>query len=307
MKWLLSNFLLVFVSFSSFAQELMSEAEKKIIENKYGELYYGNKQFSIDAFYEQDSLKYVYSKSNNKVFILDKQNKIVAEHRIRFKDISLPHFSQVGERVLLSVFGEDESVAYFKNINIIKKENKRNRKIMAQKQVECIPGTIFIAQQLFVSQNKPLSKVLLLKKKQKTDTLYKDIKTKENRTVNTSPRAELLAYNEKVYFFDADQRLLLSYSFEGKLIDSISFKKQEDEYIKTFMLNFLLDTQTGKFYLSTVNGDNTFIYEIGSQGIVRRYEIPFRIYFIHQIYQQKVFFSMNTENKNYYIYQRNLE
>jgi len=303
MKFLWINFSLLFFSKIVFSQDL-DTLEAKIISNQYGEIVYGNQKFPIIAFYQKDSLKYIYSQSKNKVAILRKDNTLLKEITFKNGDFSFSRFQKFQDsKVILQSWGMDRDCILFEKENVIiqKRNIPKNKKIMSFKEVRTDKG-IFEVHQYLVSPKNKLSKVLLYKNPQKIDTLYKDTQTKENRMINTSPRTELIYSSEKVYFFNADQHLILIFTNEGKKLQEINLKAQEDEFLKGYLLNFYLADE--KIYVSNVFDEKTYIWEINENGKLKRYEIPFRIYSIHQIVEDKIYFSLQMENNSLYVYER---
>ena len=298
-KWSNLVFLLLILQ-KTFAQNIDTQ-EAKILQNEYGEIVYGNKQFPIIAFFQQDSLKYIYSQTKNKVAILRKDNTILQEITFKNKDFTIPRFQPYSEKnTILQSEGTDTDYILIENQNIIakKRKNPKNKKVIGFKEV--LNGKYQVHQYL-ITPSKTLSKVLL----HNTDTLYKDTQTKNNRTINVSPRFDLVHWRNKVYFFNADQRLILIFEAQtGKLLQEINLKEQEDEFLRGVMLNFYIDHSTDKIYISGVVADKTYIWEVKADKSVVRYEIPFRIYLIHQIKDDKIYFSMQTEGNHLYIYER---
>ena len=299
-KWSNLIFLLLILQ-KTFAQNDAQEA--KILQNEYGEIVYGNKQFPIIAFFQQDSLKYIYSQTKNKVAILRKDNTILQEITFKNKDFTIPRFQPYGNVVLQSYGLDSDYILIEKQTLTAKKRNlSKNSKIIGFKEVE---GGLFQVHQYFITPSKTLSKILLYSKNKKIDTLYKDTQTKNNRTINVSPRFDLIHWRDKVYFFNADQRLVLIFEAQtAKLLQEINLKEHADEYLKGFMLNFYVDAVNERIYLSGVVGDKTYIWEIKENNFIERYEIPLRIYLIHQIYDDKIYFSLQAEENNFYVYER---
>ncbi len=298
-KWINLIFGL-FILQKTFAQNIDTQ-EAKILQNEYGEIVYGNKQFPIIAFFQQDSLKYIYSQTKNKVAILRKDNTILQEITFKNKDFTIPRFQPYGDKsIILQTDGLENNYAFSENQNLTarKRSNPKSKKIIGFKEV--LNGK-FKVHQYLVTPSKTLSKVLLYQ----TDTLYKDTQTQTNRSINVSPRFDLVLWRDKVYFFNADQRLILIFEAQtSKLLQEINLKEQEDEFLKGFMLNFYIDHSTDKIYISGVLADKTYIWEVKADKSVERYEIPFRIYLIHQIREDKIYFSLQTEGNNLYIYER---
>jgi hypothetical protein len=300
MKYKWSNLIfLLFILQNTFAQNDAQEA--KILQNEYGEIVYGNKQFPIIAFFQQDSLKYIYSQTKNKIAILRKDNTILKEIAFKNKDFTIPRFQPYGSKsVILQTNGLENNYVLLENQDLIaqKRNNPKNKKIIGFKEV--LNGK-FQVHQYLITPSKTLSKVLL----HQTDTLYKDTQTKNNRTINISPRFGLVYWRDKVCFFNADQRLILIFEAQtGKLLQEINLKEQEDEFLRGFMLNFYIDHSTDKIYISGVLADKTYIWEVKTDKSVVRYELPFRVYLIHQIREDKIYFSLQTEGNNLYVYER---
>ncbi len=300
MKYKWSNLIfLLFILQNTFAQNDAQEA--KILQNEYGEIVYGNKQFPIIAFFQQDSLKYIYSQTKNKIAILRKDNTILKEIAFKNKDFTIPRFQPYGSKsVILQTNGLENNYVLLENQDLIaqKRNNPKNKKIIGFKEV--LNGKFQVHQYLITPSN-TLSKVLLHQK----DTLYKDTQTKNNRTINISPRFGLVYWRDKVCFFNADQRLILIFEAQtGKLLQEINLKEQEDEFLRGFMLNFYIDHSTDKIYISSVVADKTYIWEVKTDKSLVRYEVPFRIYLIHQIKEDKICFSLQTEGSNLYVYER---
>jgi len=286
-----------------FSQDL-DTLESKIITNQYGQIVYGNKTFPIIAFYQKDSLKYIYSQSKGKVAILRKNNTILKEIVFKNNDFSFSRFQVFQDKkVILQSWGMDKDYILLENENIIiqKRSIPKNKKIVSFKEIKTAKGTFEVHQYLVSPKNK-LSKVLLYKTSQKIDTIYKDTKTKENRIINTSPRAELVYYSDKVYFFNADQRLILIFNEKGILVQEINLNEKEDEFLKSYLLNFYI--ADNKMYVSSVFGEKTYLWELEETGEFKRYEIPFRVYSIHQIVEDKIYFSLQMENNSLYVYER---
>jgi len=287
--------------------QIMSNNEQNILKNTYGELYYGNEQFSFDTFFEKDSLKYVYSITKKTLCILDTNNQIISETKVRITKFVLPQFSINNQKVILQSFDTDRAFCMIEGSKAYPQKKNIPNKVIACYVLPIDAATQFEVHQKNVSPSQKLSKVLLYKVNEKEDTLYKDIKTRINREVNTSPRVSLCQHQGKVYFFNADQQLILIFDTKGNKLDEINLKKTEDEHIATYMLNFLVDIQTNKLYVTTVLSDKTYIWDISAQKNVRRYELPFRIHQIHQILKDDVYFSMNTEDDRQYIYKRSFK
>lgn len=304
-KWI-SLFCLLCLFYGAFSQDL-DPKEAKILQNKYGEIVYGNKQLPILAFFQKDSLKYIYSQQKNKVAILRKDNTILKEVSFKNKDFTLARFQPYSKNgVILQSWGLDRDYILLENQNLsIKKQNTvKSKKIIAY-QVIITEEAIFEVHQYMVTPSNSCSKVLLCRVNQKIDTLYQDTKTKENRNINVSPRAELVYFQDKLYFFNADQRLILIFEAKtGKLSQEINLKEQEDEYLKGYILNFYIDTATNTMYVSGVFANKTYIWEIKADKTIERFEIPFQIYLIHQILEDKIYFSLQTEEDNLYVYER---
>jgi hypothetical protein len=302
-RWI-SLFFSLFALNYAFSQDL-DPKEAKILQNEYGEIVYGNKQFPIIAFFQQDSLKYIYSEQKRKVAILGKNNTILKEIRFSSKDFTIPRFQPYGNgKIILQNCGLDSDYILIekqtltaKNRNFLKKS-----KLIGFKEVE---NGLFQVHQYFITPSKTLSKVILYNRNKKIDTLYKDTKTRENRSVNVSPRFDLLYFRDKVYFFNADQRIILIFEAQtAKLLQEIDLKLQADEYLKSFMLNFYIDFTTERIYLSGVMGGKTYIWEIKENNFIERYEVPFQIYLIHQICNDKIYFSLQAEKDGLYVYER---
>ena len=113
-KWSNLIFLLLILQ-KTFAQNDAQEA--KILQNEYGEIVYGNKQFPIIAFFQQDSLKYIYSQQKHKVAILGEKNTILKEISFKNKDFTIPRFQPYGNgNVILQSYGLDCEVGSTRTI-----------------------------------------------------------------------------------------------------------------------------------------------------------------------------------------------
>ncbi|GAB4494400.1 MAG: hypothetical protein OHK0045_25620 [Raineya sp.] len=292
----------LFIFYNALAQ--VDTKEEKVLQNEYGEIVYGNKQFPIVAFFQKDSLKYIYSQSKNKIAILRQNNTILQEITLKNKDFSTARFQPYGnEGIILQSWGMDKD--YFliekQKLSPQKRTLPSSKKIIAYKEVSTDKGK-FEVHQYMITPTKKLSKVLIYKNKQKIDTLYKDTITKENRYVNVSPRAELVYFQNKLYFFNADQRLLLVFDAQNaQLLEEINLK-EKDEYLSGFILNFYVDITTSQMYVGGVVAEKTYLWKIGKE--IERYEIPFQIYSIHQIYSDKIYFSLKAEEIHLYVYER---
>jgi len=298
---------LLFLPFWAQAQ-VLSDSEEKMLKNTYGELYYGNEQFSFDTFFEKDSLKYTYSVTKKTLCILNTRNQIVSETKVNIKKTVLPHFSINNQKVILQNFDTDKEFCIIEGNRVYTRKKNIPNKVTASYVLPIDAAVQFEVHQRDVGPIQKLSKVLLYKVNEKEDTLYQDTQTRINRKVNTAPRVSLCQYQEKVYFFNADQQLILIFDTKGNRLGEINLKKTEDEYIATYMLNFLVDIQANKLYVSTILRDKTYIWDILSQENIKRYELPFRIYKIHQILGDELYFSMSTEgSKQQYIYKRSFK
>jgi hypothetical protein len=305
-EWISLCVCLFLLSSRVYSQGLDAE-EAEIQKNQYGEMVYGNKQFPIVTFFQKDSLKYIYSLQKNRVAILGKDNRILQEVSFKNSDFSIPRFQPYADNyTILQSWGLDRDFVLVRNQTLVSKKRNipKSKKIIGYKEVEANGGK-FEVYQYIISPKNSLSKVILFRTSKKVDTLYKDYKTKENRFINVAPRAELVYFLDKTYFFNADQRLVLIFDANtGKLLQELNLKEYKDEELASFLLHFHIDITTNKMYISGVSGEKTYIWEVSNQAILGKYEIPFRIFLIHQIYGDKIYFSLQTKENDLYVYER---
>ena len=291
----------IFVAFLLFFRFVNAQDNPKL-DNPKGEFYYGNDKIPFSDFFQKGDFSYLYSSQKKKIYVLNKENITIAEQKANIKDFVIPYFGICGEQVILQNLGEDLDYYLAQNTQIIPKRKKITKKVISTYLLPISENNTFEVYILNIGGKSKLSKVLLHNK----DTLYKDTKTKENRIVNTYPRISLQYHKEKVYFFNADQGIILVFDKQGKLLEEINLREIKDDDIKTFLMSFFVDIENGNIYVATASMVKTYIWQVLAKDSIQKYELDFRLHKIHQIYAGNVYFSMKGEGKTQYIYNRKL-